>query len=109
MIKIIQLIAALLVLFSVDAYAAKHEPGLVGVLDAVYLKDNAVVVDDRYYKLTLNVKIVDASNKTFSRFGLKQGKKVRYLLDAKRNRRAIEKLVVLPDSYVIPDDSEQEE
>lgn len=64
-------LVGLIALFSINLYA-----GEIGRIDAVYLEERRVVIDETGYQLADNVVVIGSDGKTTTLFALKHGRRI---------------------------------
>ncbi|MGI1678802.1 MAG: hypothetical protein K6L75_08730 [Cellvibrionaceae bacterium] len=69
-------IFSLLVLFFVSVNAVSENESSIQRLDAIYFDQSALVVDDTYYKMDLNMKVIASDGKGINKKLLKEGQKI---------------------------------
>ncbi|TQV71199.1 hypothetical protein FKG94_20150 [Exilibacterium tricleocarpae] len=93
---------------AVIPFARADEVAMVpfGIVDRVdYDKENALVIDDRYYRMALNMVVKDRRGATVTRFALKQGQKVRFrVMTNAGGTRQVDQIWILPDRTERPEE-----
>ena len=75
-----------------------------GVLDSVQHENTALVIDDNYLPMALNLKVIDHRGKSVNRYSLIKGQKLKYLVGG-----GIMEIWILPNDFVFPVVNDTEE
>ena len=93
---------AVLVVMAASLIAVAHADTLVefGIIDRVdYDKENAVVINDFYAPMALNLKVIDQRGVTVTRYALKKSQKVRFNIT---DSGQVDQIWLLPDNATPP-------
>lgn len=90
---------------SVDLYAVELKE--FGVVDRVDLAGSALVIDDQYYTMALNMRVFDRRGDEVNRHYLKKGQKLNFMLKGGGSEvQQLDQIWVLPDNASRPSEED---
>lgn len=99
------------ILWSLCLLAGAVEPAQgaeFGIVDRVDFNASALVVDDMYYPMALNIKVFDVKGKEANRYTFKVGQKIMFTINAASGVRQLDEVWLMPADAERPVDGDDD-